>query len=178
MAQCFCNRLYRMSIPTTISEYAFGGSLCRISKFKTVDGARYCLTIFSVSDYKHLHFPHDEHKWLIIKLNALLSTQAILPNASKSDALSIKQLTIDGDFKIKFGIHSLTIGPVTAFGLVKTTPFDDVNVSTTNKNHLTCDSKWDICTCKTCPVFKRQTDFEAAALVKYSYHRPENVIFT
>lgn len=161
-----------MSTPSIITEYAFSGSLCRIHEFKTLYGTRCCLTIFSLSDYKHLHFPHDEYKCLIRKLYMLLSTQAILPSASNSNVqFTIKQLPDDEDFKIKFGIHSLTIAPVTAFGLVKTTPFYPVN-----KKLITCDFKWDICTCKKCPVFKRLIDYEIAAAVRFSYRRPENVI--
>lgn len=174
---CFCNRLYRLSIPTTILEYAFSGSLCRIREFQTMDGLRCCLTIFSLSDYKHLHFPYNEYKWLISKLYALLSTQAILPTASKTDTLSIKHLTFDGDFKIVFGNSRLNIGSVTAFGIVKTSPFTDVDDCSVNKNHFTCDFKWDICTCKTCPVFKSLIEYEATALQRFSEHKMENVIF-
>lgn len=152
-----------MSIPTTTTVYAFSGSLCRIHKFETADGLRYCLTIFSLSDYKHLHFPHDEFKLLIIKLYALLSTQSIFPIASKSNVLNIKQLSFDGDFKIQFGRHNLSIGPVTAFGLAKTALFADVDVFSVNKNQLTCDSKWDICTYEKCPVFNRLIEYEASA---------------
>lgn len=144
-----------MSTPTAITEYAFSGSLCRIRKFETVDGSRCCITIFSLSNYKHLHFPHDEYMWLIIKLNELYSTQTRLPTASNSDVLTVRQLPFDGDFKIKFGIRSLIIGPVTAFGIVNTTPFTNVD-----KNQFICEAKWDICTCKTCPAFKRLIDFE------------------
>lgn len=146
MKSCFCNRLYNISIPTLVAEYAFSGSLCRIHEFETEDGTRYCLTVFSLPDYRHLHFPHDEYKWMITKLYALLSTQAILPIASKSETLSIEQLPSDGDFKIIFGNHCLTIGSVTAFGLVNTTPFADVDVFSINNTSFTCDSKWDICT--------------------------------
>lgn len=82
MISCFCNRLYNVSRPSTITEYAFSGSLCRIREYETADGLRYCLTIFSLSDYKHLHFQHDEYKYLNSKLYALLLTQAIIPSAS------------------------------------------------------------------------------------------------
>lgn len=172
-----------MSIPTTINVYAFSGGLCRIHAFETGDGSRYCLTIFSLSDYKHLHFPHDEYKWLIRKLYAHLSTQAIFPTASNSDArklndVSIKLLPFDDDFKIKFGRHNLTIGPVTAFGLVKTSPFADIDVFSVNKkNHITCDPKLDICICKTCPVFSRLIEYEARGQ-RLFHRKPENVIFT
>lgn len=146
MNQSFCNRLYRISTPTTTTEYAFSGSLCRIREFQTMDGSHYCLTVFSLSVYKHLHFPHDEYKWLISKLYALLFPSAIKPHACNSNALTIKQQPFDGDFRIKFESDSLTSGPVTAFGLVKTVPFADVDVFSVSKNQIACDSKWDICT--------------------------------
>lgn len=166
-----------MDTPSSISEYAFSGSLCRIHQFKTADGMRYCLTVFSLSDYKHLHFPHEEYKWIICKLYALLSTPAILPSAKYSESvLTIKQLPFVDNFKIIFGTHCLTIGPVTAFGLVNSTPFADIDVFSVGKKHFTCDPKWDICTCKTCPVFKRLIDFEATALMRFLQRRPENVI--
>lgn len=168
-----------MSIPTSFSEFAFSGSLCRIREFETVDGLRYCLSIFSLNDYKHLHFPHSEYKWFISKLNALISTQSKLPLTSESgvqnsdvSTLNISQLPFDGDFKIKFGKYCLTIGPVTSFGLVKTSPFADVNVFSENKIHFACDSKWDICTCKSCPVFNRLIEYESTALLKISHHKP------
>lgn len=179
MKPCACNRLYNTSESTAIREYAFSGSLCCIREFETVDGLRYCLIIFSLSDYRHLHFPHEEYKNIISKLYALQSTHAILHNTSVSnpDVLTVKQIPFNNDFKIKFGIHGLTVGPVTAFGLVKTSPFTDVDVfSSVNKNHFTCDSEWDICTCKTCPVFKRLIEFEATAVMKFPQPRPENVI--
>lgn len=172
-----------MSKPTSVAEYAFSGSLCRVRKFQTVDGMRYCLTVFSLSDYKQLHFPHEEYKWLISKLYAFISTQAILKTVNNSDVqklsesvLTVNQIPFDDDFKIKFGNKHLTIGPVTAFGLVNTTPFTDIDVFSTNNNNFTCDSKWDICTCKTCPVFKRLIDFEATALIKFSQCKPVNAI--
>lgn len=68
MNRCFCYHLYN-SIPSEVHEYAFSGSLCRVHHFETVDGMRFCLTIFSLSDYKHLHFPYDEYKLLVIRLN-------------------------------------------------------------------------------------------------------------
>lgn len=165
-------------MPTAISEYAFSGSLCRISEFETLNGLRYCLTIFSLGDYKHLHFPHDEYKCIISKLQALQSPQAMLQTAINSDenAPSIMQRPFDCDFKIKFGIHSLNIGPVTAFGLVKTAPFTDVDGFSVDMNQFSCDSKWDICTCKTCPVFKLLIDCEAAAVKETPQRRPENLI--
>lgn len=176
MYKCFCNRLYRMSVPTTTTEYAFSGSLCRIREFQTLDGSQFCLTVFSLSDYKHLHFPNDEYKWLIGKLYALLSTPAIKPHTSNSDVLAIKQHAFDGDYKIKFGNESLTLGPVTAFGLVKTIPFADIDVFSINKNQTVCDSKWDICTCKTCPVFERLIEFESTAATRFPERRPKSVI--
>lgn len=181
--KCFCNRLYNISEPKTITEHVFSGSLCRTREFETSDGKRYCLIVFSLSDYKHLHFPHDEFKYLVDKLYALQSIQSISPSKSSSDVqksddilLSIKQQPFVDNFKIKFGIHSLTIGSITAFGLVKTTPFDDVHVFAVNKNNFKCDPKWDICICKNCPVFKQLIDFEATAKVKFSQKRPQDVI--
>lgn len=166
---CFCNRLYNMSCAqTATTEYVFSGSLCRIRKFETLDGLRHCITIFSLADYKHLHFPHDEYKCLIGKLYMILSTQTILPSSVAATNNSVVQFTIshhpfDRDFKIKFGKQSLTIGLVTAFALVNTTPFIDFDVSSVNKKQFTCDSKWDICVCGTCPVFRRMCDFETSA---------------
>lgn len=113
MNQCLCHRLYCMSAPTTTTEYAFSGSLCRIREFQSLDGTHYCLTVFSLSDYKHLHFPHDEYKWIITKLYAFLSTPAMQSHVADSDVLTIKQHPFDGDFKINFGNESLKIGPVT-----------------------------------------------------------------
>lgn len=176
MDQCFCNRLYRSCAPVKITEFAFSGSLCRICEFKTVDGLRYCLKIFSLSNYKHLHFPHFEYKWIIGKLHALQSTQTIFPTAYNSDGvLTIKQQQqpFINDFKIKFGTHCLTIGPVTAFGLVKTAPFTDFSNIGAN---FTCDPKWDICACKRCSVFKRLIEYESSALKEFQHRRPENVI--
>lgn len=178
MVSCLCCRLYDVSTPTTIREYAFSGSLCRIHEFQTLDGLRYCVTIFSLSNYKQLHFPHDEYKILMCKLHVLLSTQSIAIfnrstwQKSNDSRLSIEQeqLPYNEDFKISFGNLSMTIGPVTAFGLLKTTPFvDDKNV--------VCDPKWDICACKSCPVFKRLSDFEAAAKEHSVNCRIENMIF-
>lgn len=169
-------------MPNVMKEYAFSGSLCRICEFQTVDGLRYCLTVFSLSDYKQLHFPHDEYKLLISKLHACLSTKAIFPtNTSNSDAqkldkMSIKLLPFDGDFKIEFGRHILFVEPVTAIGLVKNTPFADFDAFSADKTRFTCDSNWDICTCKTCPVFSRLIDFEAKAQQLFAHRKPENVI--
>lgn len=177
MKPCFCNRLYRIIVPTTTMEYVFNGSLCSIREFQTLNGSHYCLTIFSLYDYKHLHFPNDEYKWITSKLYALLSTTAIKSNATNSDVLTIKQQPFNSDFKIKFGKQNLTIGSVTAFGLVKTTPFTDFVVSSDNKNRFTCDSKWDICICGTCPVFRRMCDFEARAREIFPQRRPVNVVF-
>lgn len=176
MIPCFCNRLYRMNIPTTITEYAFSGSLCRIRKFDTIDGSRYCLTIFSLYDYKQLHLPHDEYKYILAKLYALQSTSSIVQNSVcnlNENMPSVKQLPFDEALKIKFGKYSMTIGPVTASGLVMTMPFDDIDVfSITKSDNFTCDSKWDICACKMCPAFLRLLDFEAAAAVR----KPQNVL--
>lgn len=65
MSPCFCDRLHKTDKPTVKAEYAFSGSLCRICEFKTADCVRYCITIFSLSNYKYLHFPHEEYKLLI-----------------------------------------------------------------------------------------------------------------
>lgn len=170
-----------MSAPTATKEYAFSGSLCRIRAFQTLDQSFYCLTIFNLDDYKHLHVPHDEYRCLLNKLFAILSTQATLPTASNPNvnALSIKQRPFDGDVKIKLGDNYLNIGRMTAFGLAHTSPFADVDIFPVKqkKNSLACDPEWDVCTCTMCPVFKRLIDFEATALMRFPPHRrPENVI--
>lgn len=188
MNSCFCCRLYSVSIPSVTKEYAFSGSLCRICEFETIDGSRYCITIFSLSDYKSLHFSHEEYKIFMHKLCVLLATQAItaldtsIGPKSDDSKLSIEQLPFNGDFKIKFGFMNMTIGPVTAFGLLKTTPFtfDGNNINncvTANEKHFTCDPKWDICACKSCPVYKRLNDFEAAAKEIIPNSKTENIIF-
>lgn len=186
MSSCFCNRLYRTSIPpTAITEYAYSDSLCRIREFETDDGLRYCLTVFNRNDYKHLHFPHEEYKYIVNKLNTFLSTKTIFPYEKYTEemqlndscgVMNIKQLPFDGDIKIKFANHRMTIGPVTAFGLVKTTPFVDVNIFSEIKKQFTCDSYADICTCKTCPLFNRMIDIERSALLTFSHRTPETVI--
>lgn len=186
MKPCFCYRLYRANAPTKISEYAFGGSLCRIQEFETLDGLRYCLTIFSLGDYKHLHFPHEEYKLLCAKLNTLHSTRSIISCASKSNdsaaaaaSVSVKQTPFDNIFKIKFGGELLNVGPMTAFGLLKTAPFSDdiVDVfSSDDRKSFTCDAKWDICICKTCPVFQRLLEFETTVLTKFAHRKIEDVI--
>lgn len=169
-----------MSKPSSTAEYAFSGSLCNICSFETEDGIRYCLTIFSLSDYRQLHFPHDEYKHLIDKLNMLLSTHEILPDVQKinycASVLTIKQITSVGDFKIKFGDCRINIGPITTFGLVKVSPFVSVNNFAGRENNFTCNAKWDICTCGKCPVFKRLLSYEEAAKEKYPNRRLENVI--
>lgn len=180
-----------MNASTTITEYAFGGSLCRIRKFETIDGLRHCITIFSLSDYKNLHFPHDEYKHVINKLYTLLSTQTIFPHATINTINSSVQFAIRqaqaqpqpqppfvGDFKITFGDQWLTIDPITAYGLLNTTPFTDFEVSSVNKTHLTCDSKWDICICEACPVFRRMCDFEASARRIFPHRKTVNVVFS
>lgn len=172
-----------MSAPSVIYEYAFSGSLCRICEFQTENRIRYCLTVFNLSNYNHLHFPHYEYKYLIGKLNAYLSTQARLYTACDSDdqklngsVLTIKQIPFSGDIKIKFGGHRLEIGPVTVNGLVKFTPFTFADVFSANENHFTCDSRWDICICKTCSVFNRLIEFEAVAITRFPHRKPVNVI--
>lgn len=151
-------------MPTEINEYAFSGSLCRIREFETSDGPRFCLTIFSLSDYKHLHFPHSEYKWLIDKIHACLSpNQAQFHVTDNSDISSIlKQITFEGDFKVKYEGCSLIIGALTAIGLGNTSPFSDLQ-HVVNKKRLACNIKWDICTCKAYPVFIRLREFEASA---------------
>lgn len=150
MNRCFCYHLYNCT-PVTAHEYAFGGSLCRVRQFETVDGLRFCLTIFSLSGYKHLHFPYEEYKLLINRLNAHLSTNVIFSTWGNWNALTVKQHSEieDGELKIKLGGQHFTIGPLTAIGLVNTSPF-------AFKKTFTCDNKWDICTCKKCLVFSRQ----------------------
>lgn len=178
--KCICNRLYKVDESSLLTECAFGGSLCYIHQFETTDGLRFCLTIFSIYDYTHLHFPHDEFKLLIGYLYALQSTRTISPSENgldvqkfKDHLLTIRQYSLDGAYKIKFGINNLTIGPITAFGLVKTAPFSEVDVFYSNNNHLTCIPDSEICVCKDCPVFKRLADSEA----QFLQYRPENVIF-
>lgn len=180
--RCFCYRLYHKRKPCSTTVHAFSGSLCRVQSFKTVDGLRFCLVIFSLSDYKHLHFPHEEYKWLISNLYALQSVQTILPTVNNTHeqklndgVLSVKHQPFINDFKIKFGDHSLTVGPVTAFGLVKTTPFADVDVFHVNQFTCACDPKWDICTCGKCPAFKYLVEYEATAVKEILQCRPENV---
>lgn len=178
MSPCFCDRLHKTDKPTVKAEYVFSGSLCRIREFKTADCVRYCITIFSLSNYKYLHFPHEEYKLLIKKLYALLSPQSFSSTSSSAfnSSLSVKQLPFNNEFKIKFGEHNLTIGSVTAFGLVKTAPFTFVDVFSINKNRFSCDPKWDICTCKMCPVFSRLIDFEKRAREIFPHREPESVI--
>lgn len=180
--KCICNRLYKVDESSFLSECAFGGSLCYVRQFETSDGLRFCLTIFSLYDYNHLHFPHDEYKLLIGYLYALQSTQTISSSSNngldvqkfKEHFLNIKRYSMNGDFKIKFGVNSLNIGPITAFGLVKTAPFSEVDVFfSNNAQHFTCVPECEICICKKCPVFKRVVEFEA----EFRYCRPENVIF-
>lgn len=179
MNSCLCLRLYRMGAPTSTKEYAFSGSLCCIREFEIMDGSRYCITVFSVSDYKQLHFPHEEYNILTSKLRALQSPQSVMPTTNTSagqKSLTIQQpSTFDGDFKIKLGHFNLTIGPVTSFGILKTSPFDDAAVA--NQKHFTCDSKWDICTCKSCPIFKRLIDYKANAKKKFMNRKTESIVF-
>lgn len=172
MEICLCNRLHNVDRPTLIFAYAFSGSLCYIRQFETLDGPRFCLIIFSLADCRHLHFPHDEYKFLICKLYALQCTQSILPPAKSNPNVYIKQRPFIDDFQIKLGDYSFTIGPVSAFGLVKTTPFGDIDVFSINKNDFSCNREWDICVCKTCPVFKRLIEFEA----KFANRKLENII--
>lgn len=102
-----------MSTSTTTKEYAFSGSLCRIQEFIPFDGYQryYCLIIFSLSDYKHLHFPHYEYKCLMCKLHALQSTHAIMPptHTSENNTTTIVQKSSNENFKIKFGNHNLIV---------------------------------------------------------------------
>lgn len=158
-----------MSAPCAITEYAFSGSLCRIREFETSDGLRYCLTVFNLSNFDYLHFPHDEYRCLINQLHAHQSTQAILLSAINSDVhklndcmLSVKHTPFVDDFKIKLGVHDLKVGIVTVFGLLKTAPFA-IDVSVTNHKQFTCDREWDICACKSCPIFKHLIDCESTA---------------
>lgn len=179
--KCICKRLYKVNEPTILSECAFSGSLSLVRQYETSDGLRFCLTIFNLYDYNHLHFPHDEYKLLIGYLYALQSTQTISPSKNGLDVqtfkehfLKIKRCSMNGSFKIKFGKYSLTFGPITAFGLVKTSPFSEVDVFfTNNAQHFTCIPECDICVCKKCPIFKRVVEFEA----EFRHCRPENVNF-
>lgn len=76
-----------------------------------------------------------------------------------------------------FGKHNLTIGPVTAFGLVKTAPFTFADVFSINRNQFTCDPKWGICICKMCSAFSRMINFEKSAREIFPQRKPESVIF-
>lgn len=168
-----------MSVPTAVTEYAFSGSLCRIRAFETADGFQYCLTVFSLSDYKHLHFPHEEYKWLISKLSVHFFTETVAckPNVDKlTDALSIKMSLFYDDFKINFEEHCLTIGKVTAFGLVNSTPFAGDDIFSVNKSGIACDYKWDVCTCNACPALIRLLELEADVLMKFPQRKVKNVI--
>lgn len=169
-----------MRTPTAITEYACSGSLFRIQEFITADGLRYCLTIFSLSDYNHLHFSHDEYKLFIRKLIARLSMQARL--SAESNACDHKlndidlSITCGADIKIQLDEkYNLIIGSVTAFGLANTIPFADIGF---NKKQLTCNFKWDICTCKTCPVFSRLIEYESKCKRLFGYCKPKNIVFT
>lgn len=181
MESCFCNRLHNIDKPTTIAAYAFSGCLCYIRHFETLDGLRFCLTIFSLSDYKHLHFPHDEYKLVISKLYALQCIQSILPSTSNSDVQKLivkQQRPFIDDFKIKFEKHILTVGPVTAYGLVKTAPFRVNDVFSIDKTPFTCNPEWDICICRRCSVFKRLFEFESTVISKFYHRKTENVILS
>lgn len=179
MEVCFCNRLHNIDKPTSIAAYAFSGSLCYVRQFETLDGSRYCLTIFSLSDYKHLHFPHDEYKLVVSKLYALQCTQTIFPALAANSDVTVKQerAFID-DFKISFGEHSLKVGPVTGYGLVKTAPFRIADVFSLDESPFTCNPQWDICICKRCPVFKRLFEFETTVIAKFHRRKSENVILS
>lgn len=174
MKNCTCNRFYNVKGADLILEYAFSGSLCRIREFKTFDGLRYCLSIFSLSDHKRIHYPHDEYAWLVKKLLLHVSPQAIHPTSYSDDRQKLNdiELTIQhalyNDIKIKCGKKCLTVGIVTAFGLVRTAPRYLVANEFLNdvENVLACDPKWDICTCKNCPVFSRLREYELIASVR------------
>lgn len=92
--------------------------------------------------------------------------------------MTIQQIPDNGDFKIKFGIHRLQIGTVSAIGLVKFSPFAASAIDSVSsvENHKTCNSQLDICVCKTCPAFLRLSDFETAALKQYPHRSPMNII--
>lgn len=197
MKACFCNCLYRKSKPIKTTEHAFSGSLCRISEYETDDGMRYCLKTFSPTGREHLnfpspeygvyndlHFPHDEYKYIIRRLYALLSMRAISPTQIETDAqkininlLSVKQLPLSDAFEIKFGKDCLAIGPVSAIGLVNTSPFADIDVFSVIKNDFKCDPEWEICICKTCPAFKRLTEIESAVVKRIGCKKLVDVIF-
>lgn len=109
-------------------------------------------------------------------LYVLLSTSAIKPTTDNSNVLTIKQQPFDGDFKIKFGSDSLTLRSTIAFWFIQTTPFDNINVFSVNKDKIVCSVKWDICTCQTCPVFKRLIEFESAVVIKFPERILKNII--
>lgn len=176
MESCFCARLYD-ACPVVETVCAFSGSLCRIREFETVDEKRYCLTIFSLVDYKHLHFPHEEYQYLIKKLYAHLSPNTIWPNAADDHEPYVSQLPFQGDLKIKFGVHNLVMGPVTTLGLVKSAPFTYADLFSINESQLKCNPKWDICTCGTCPVFNRLIDYESEALKLFARKATNVILF-
>lgn len=178
MKPCFCNRFYNMRKPTAINVYAFGGSLCRVREFKTDDGSRFCLTIFSLSSYNYLHFPHDVYEMLIRRLHMHIYKRAIdIPTTSKSNLLNIKELTAAGNFEIKFAGYCMSVGVLTAIGLENTSPFSNAAFYTDGKP-FSCERKWDICTCQKCPVFIRLLDFEMSARELLAQRKAVNVIFT
>lgn len=153
-----------MSAPTAMREFAFSGSINRVREYKTeMDGSRYCITVFSLHDYKYLHFPHEEYMELISKLYAATSPQTLAINTiPKKTSLIINQIPFTENFELRFGCYKLQIGPVTAFGIIRTAPFGDycIQGNDYSSRSLTCMPKYDICVCGSCTVLKRLTDFE------------------
>lgn len=65
---------------------------------------------------------------------------------------------------------------IASVGLVKTAPFNCIDVFSINESRFDCDSKWDICTCGTCPVFNRLMDYESKALKLFARRKADNVV--
>lgn len=177
MNRCLCNRLYRQDKPTAVHEYAFSGSLNRVREFETLDGSRYCLTVFSLADYKHLHFPHEEYKELACKLHRAVSQQTSavtkpeISSSSSPSQIAANQIPCSEDFELKFQSYRMRVGPITAFGIVKTAPFERYNTVDANKHSSMLSSwmsKYDICICGSCEVFKRLIDFELYQTGQYN----------
>lgn len=164
MEYCGCKNFFQTNLILE-KKHVFSGSLCRIRQFQP---ERYCLTIFSLGDKKHLHFSHEEYFYLIENLyNYILPKIISLKHLNNPNDLLIEQLILQKGLKIDFEKFSLHIGPITLFGLVYTAPFLPVL-------KYECNEKWDICICGLCDCYKRLLDFEA------ELEKPifvENIIF-
>lgn len=155
MEKCLCNRLYGGIEPFAIKTYAFGKSLCRIREFETLDGSRYCLTLFRLYDYKYLHLPHEEYMHTINKIRKLYTPHAFWHLEIRDDPdITVKQLS-NGQYNIKFGCISMHFGKGTAYWLQCSAPFLD-------KRPITCCVQLDVCACEMCPAFDRLIKYEVA----------------